>query len=145
GFIESDLPGWRLMSRLHEGFSIVIQLRTDIPSGASGFISVMAVSRPRLEENHPDFEDLKLLSSNRSVDGVDTSSMRVYASSLSVSHTYQLYRQKLVSKRWQLLSDNKVDGAQVLIFVRDQSRLEVSIVQSSEYGSVLVAHQVTSE
>lgn len=145
GFVESVLPGWRMISRLHDGYNIVVQLNTSKQIGTSGLISVMAVGKPAIKEHHGEFSNLALLSSNRSVDGVDTSWMRVYASSVSVSQTHHIYRQRLTGKGWQLLSESDTDDGVVIILARGPERLEVSILRSRDFGSVVVAHQVTSK
>ncbi|MFK7860457.1 MAG: hypothetical protein AB8B64_16680 [Granulosicoccus sp.] len=144
GFVESELPDWLLISQVRDGYNVVVQLNTQELQGASGFISVMAVNARELVEEHGEFSELKTLSSHRSVDGVDTSLMRVYASSLSVAQTHLRYRQKLIRAGWQMLSDDDIDGARVMVLSRKQSRLELSIVESRHYGSVLVAHEVIS-
>ncbi|MFK7996039.1 MAG: hypothetical protein AB8B87_18015 [Granulosicoccus sp.] len=144
GFVESQLSDWQLISRFHNGINIVIQLKADEQNSTSGFISVMAVDAPSIVDDHGAFSNLISLSSHQSVDGVDISSMRVYAASSSVAQTYRIYREKMVSRGWQVLSGSKVDGSWVMILARDQARLEISIVPSREYGSVLVAHKVTS-
>jgi len=144
GYVESSLTDWQLISRLHDGFNIVIQLNTEQQNGASGLISVMRVDKSTIREDHGEFSDLTLLSSHHSVDGADKSDMRVYASSASVSQTHERYRRRLVRKGWQLVSDSEVAGSHVMVLARDQARLEISIVDSPDYGAVLVAHRVSS-
>ena len=145
GFVESVLPEWQMISRVHNGYNIVIQLMVESGQSASGFISVMAIDAPLAARDHGEFSDLQLLSKHQSVDGADTSLMRVYASSSSVSQTHRIYLEKLMSKGWQLLSDNELDGSYVMVLSRGQSRLEVSIVPSRDYGSLVVVHKVTSK
>ncbi|MFK8084142.1 MAG: hypothetical protein AB8B97_27980 [Granulosicoccus sp.] len=145
GFVESALPDWQLISRVNQGFNIVVQLHSQAQDGAAGFISVMSINATATAEEHDEFADLKPLSSHRSVDGVDTSLMRVYASPSSVSLTHQRYRKRLVNRGWQIVSDSDIESHRVTVLARDQSRLELSIVASRDYGSVVVAHQVTSQ
>ena len=145
GHIESAYDNQQLISRLRDGMNIVIQLQKNSDEPASGFVSVLALNAPRVTEDHGAFSDLELLSSNRSVDGADTSWIRVYASSSSGSRTHEIYRQRLLADGWHVLADNELEGAWVTQLGRDNTRLEVSFLDSREYASVVVAHQVVSK
>lgn len=145
GFIESSLQGQLLISRLRNDLNVVLQLETKGDEGTSGSVSVMAVKSPQKEEKHEVFSDLRILSSHRFVDGVDTSKLRVYASPTSVSQTHDIYRQRLMSEGWQVLSDTDTDTAWVTQLGRDNARLEISFVPSSDFGSVIVAHKLRSD
>ena len=149
GYIESAFENQQLISRLRDGVNIVIQLENTGSEGAFGYVSVMALNAPPVSEDHGPFSDMQTLSSNRSVDGVDTSWMRVYASASSVSQTHDNYLQRLKADGWHVLSDNEVQGevqgAWMTQLGRDTSRLEVSFLDSREFASVVVVHEVISK
>ena len=145
GFTESSTPGWLLISRLQEKHQVVIQLSTEPMPGASGFVSIMPLDEPLQGQDLGLFSSLVLLSSNISHDGADRSVMRVFASSSTVPVTHTRYRDKLVAQGWRLLMDAIVDDARIMIVTREASRLELSFLSSSEYASVLVAHEVQSK
>lgn len=145
GHIESAYDNHQLISRLQDGMNIVIQFEKNSDEIASGFVSVLALNAPRVTEDHGAFSDLESLSSNRSVDGADTSWIRVYASPSSGSRTHKIYLKRLTAIGWHVLADNEVEGAWVTQLGRDNMRLEVSFLESREFASVVVAHQVVSK
>ena len=150
GFLESDMPGWQLVSRLEGKVLTVVQLSKEpLHSSAgqtsTGFISVRRVEAVASRDSRPEFSDLELLSSNKTRDGVDTSTINVYASRLSVARSHDHYKRRLKSAGWSLVSDVPVDGEQVSVFSRKATRLEITFVNSREVGSVMVVHEVLSQ
>ena len=144
GSVESAYSGWRMISRLDDGYNIVVQLH-DGQSAAEGFISVMALGQSVQPRDTGPFSSLEKLSRHQSTDGKDTSIMSVYASPQSVSETHLLYRDRLLEQGWLLMADTKAQSSQVMVFSRDQSRLEVSVVESRDYGSMVVVNEVRSQ
>ena len=147
GSVQSSVPGWRMISRMEAGYNIVVQLHEG-QSPASGFVSVLELKQRARRvgaENSSLFSNLQNLSNYQSVDGKDTSTVSVYASPVSVSETHALHRDKLRSRGWQIMADNKAKSAYVMVVSRDQARMEISVVESSDYGSVVVVNEVRSE
>jgi len=144
GFIESQIPGWQLISRLQGRFQIVVQVHQTTAGDTFGYLSAMDIRSRDSSTQHGLFSDLTPLSEHQSVDGVDTSTMRVYGSNLSVSGTHKHYRNKLVDEGWQVLADSAVTQGYVLIMSRNTSRLEVTFLRSQEFVSAVVVHEVTS-
>ena len=144
GFVESELTGWRIISRLEDGYNIVVQLR-DGQSQASGFVSVMQMAQRVQSRNDGPFANLQNLSRHQSTDGRDTSTVSVYASPSSVSETHTLYREKLLFDGWQIMTDMNMQGTFVMVLSRDQSRLEISVAESTDYGSMVVVNEVVSK
>lgn len=143
-FIESQIPGWSLISKLEGRNNIVVQLNSSEPGTSVGFISVMAIDQQLPVEPHGVFSDLIPVTSNHSVDGVDVSLMRVYGSNASVFVTHGSLRQRLVEKGWNVMIDTDVEGSRVLILSQGSTRLEVSFVDSSRFASAVVVHRLTS-
>lgn len=144
-FIESQVPGWRMISRLVDDHHVVVQLSTQQGDRTTGLVSIAPLQRGASPVDHGVFSSLDLLSSNLSVDGVDTSSMRVYGSNTSSQRTRDRYRDKLLRLGWQLLADTTVDGGLVTQLGRNNVRLELTFMDSPEFASVVVVHEVTSE
>lgn len=166
GFVENTIPGWQLISRLQGDFHIVVQLHQDQSrdlsinrnrhslrggvntghtSGTQGFVSVARVSHTIAPSHRGPFSNLQRLSINQTNDGADTSQLSVYASPTSLDRTHELYVPKLQQAGWHVLADTRVDQGWVTLLTRDQSRLELSFLDSSEFGSVLVAHELSSK
>lgn len=143
-FIESQIPGWSLISKLEGRNNIVVQINSSGPGTSAGFISVMAIDQQLPAEPHGVFSDLIPVTSNHSVDGVDVSLMRVYGSNASVFVTHGSLRQRLVKEGWKVMIDSEVEGSRVLILSQGSSRLEVSFVDSSRFASAVVVHRLTS-
>lgn len=173
GFIENTLPGWQLISRMQGDFHIVVQLHQAADAGQSqgrshgqnrhqsrnknsngspkptsgtqGFVSVVRLGHSSAPANRGPFANLQRLSINQTEDGVDTSIMSVYGSPSSLHRTHELYLPKLQQAGWHVLADTLVDQGWVSTLTRDQSRLELAFLDSSEFGSVVVAHELKSK
>ena len=120
-------------------------LGVDDTSGARGFISVTRVSHTGVLANVGPFSNLQRLSTNHTKDGADSSQLSVYASPASLQRTHELYLPKLQQGGWQVLADTRVDQGWVTVLSRNQSRLELSFLDSSEFASVVVAHELLSK
>lgn len=144
-FTESATPGWLLISRLENEHQLVVQLSTERTRGTSGFVSVMPLDGEAKKLYSALFPGLSVLSSSVSSDGSDTSSMQVLASSLGSTKTHERYIKLLLNDGWQLLLDTPIDKGWVTILSRGRKRLELSFQPSSDYASVLVAHELESE
>lgn len=145
GFLENAYPGWQMISRLQDNTLVLVQLSTESHGMSSGFISVSRIEAPSAPNKAKVFNDLKLLSSNVTQDGVDVSDVRVYASQQSVSQTHKRYRQRLVNDGWSLVSDTQVEHEWVATFSRGTKRLEISFVESREVASVMVVNEMKSQ
>lgn len=145
GYVESAVNHQQLISRMRDGLNIVLQLESTGENTTTGYVSVLALNTPQVTEDHGVFSDLESLSSHRTVDGADTSWMRVYASRASVNRTRELYLQRLGSNGWHVLADHEVQGVWVTHLSRSTSRLELTFLDSREYASMVVAHRVDSE
>ena len=145
GFLENAYPGWQMISRLQDNTLVLVQLSTESHGMSTGFISVSRVEAPSVPIKTKVFNDLKLLSSNVTQDGVDVSDVRVYASQQSVSQTHKRYRQRLVNDGWSLVSDTQVEHEWVAVFSRGTKRLEISFVESREVASVMVVNEMKSQ
>ena len=120
-------------------------LGADQTSGARGFISVTRVSHASVPANVGPFSNLQRLSSNKTKDGADSSQLNVYASPTSLQRTHELYIPKLQQGGWQVLADTRVEQGWVTVLARNQSRLELSFLDSSQFASVVVAHEILSK
>lgn len=150
GHIESNIPGWLLISRVVDDFNIVVQLH-NVEKGkkplafASGYVSVSRIKQSSEAVQHGVFSNLQPLLTNQTQDGVDTSTINVYASPTSLHRTHELTIPQLSHAGWQVLADKQLSEGWVTMLSKNTSRLELSFIDSSEFGSVLVAHKVTSK
>lgn len=114
-------------------------------SEARGFISVARASHSSEPATVGPFSNLQRLSTNQTKDGADSSTLSVYASPASLHRTHELYIPKLQQGGWQVLTDTRVDQGWVTVLTRNQSRLELSFLYSSEFASAVVAHELLSK
>lgn len=144
-FIESSVPGWKLISRLVNGYNVVVQLSSQDENSAKGLVSIARLENRVTAVEHGVFGNLDMLSSNVSTDGVDVSSMRVYGSNSSASRTRDRYRALLLRKGWHLVADTSVADGLVTQLGRDNARLELTFIDSEDFASLVVVHEVTSD
>jgi len=145
GFVENNAGDWSIISRLEDGWNQVVQVRPS-DQGLEGRISVMNLKparggRPQL----PMPSGANLLSSTESDDIGHTSNTFVVVARLGVDAVAEFYRRHFDTEGWSRVSDQSLDGSQVMLLQRRGERAEIVVSRLPGSGSLAVVNKVLDD
>lgn len=147
---HSETPGltlvrndhWVMISRLHQGYNTVIQLRAQDPQKSQGFASIMRVEPVVTTLTREHFPGLELLSQTRSNDATASSLFSVYSSAQSIDRTAAQCLDYLKMEDWTVVSEHAYQQSKVYLLNRRTASIELVVSADEEGGALLVLNEV---
>jgi len=136
---------WVAISQLKNGVNTVIQFDMSAPPSESGFLSVIDLNH-QVElhfDTHEHPGDAELLSSTRTDQHGQDSTVEVIKTNMSIESVSDFYRSNYRGSGWKLVSDRPVREAQVLLFNKKNQKTEIVLTVGGVGHTVVVVNQVT--
>ena len=144
GYVEDTIGEWRLISRLREYESTVLQLKGNGSGGSSGFLSIAFLNKsnaaPELDIPQPD-NTKTYASSFISERGSEVTTLTLI-SKLTAHQLSQFYRRKLSRKGWTTVLDDVYQNSIVIILNNKKKKIELVIQELNSEDSVIFINHV---
>ncbi|MCU7876930.1 MAG: hypothetical protein KZQ84_09040 [Candidatus Thiodiazotropha sp. (ex Lucinoma borealis)] len=146
-YIEKNVGEWRILSKVDESSSVVVQVKT-ANNGASseGFISVTDLSgRKETNQwlsNFPRLRDSQLISSTESVDKDRSATTLIITNDYSVDENSDYYRSNLDKLGWRYLRGSVRNNVSMLHFAKDGQQCEITVTEADDGKTVIFANVI---
>ena len=139
GFVENEVDGWQVLSRLSDSHSLVVQIKSGSEGNTEGYISSMALigETQRGIGAIPIPPNAAKVSHTRTSDKGKTGYTTILVTPASISAAVGYYNDHLDRAGWSRVSDDIVAGSHVLKFNKRQSTFEI-VVSAAEDGTTVI-------
>lgn len=143
GFLEDEVGGWSIISRLEAGVLLTVQLRTGDGGRAEGFLAAAAPGMSAEQASVPQPAGGELLSSTRAVDEGRAALTSVTAVTARPGVVAATYRDHFLDEGWAPSSERRVGEASVMRFARRGRRAEIVVTDSGRGETLVVLNEVS--
>ncbi|MCU7920998.1 MAG: hypothetical protein KZQ95_21960 [Candidatus Thiodiazotropha sp. (ex Epidulcina cf. delphinae)] len=148
-YIEKKVGEWRVLSKVEETSSIVVQVKEAESGSAEGFISVTDLSRPEASSQwlkaFPRLRDSELISSTESVDKGRSATTLVIVNDYSVADNRDYYRANMDALGWSYLRGGTKNNVSMLYFMKENQQCEIAVTQADDGKTVIFANLVETK
>jgi len=141
GFIEEENAGWRIISRIEEGWNTVVQLR-NTPQVSEAYVSVMALEPIKGWSYKPAMpRDGVLVSSVAGKEFGKATQTDVVFIHRRQGDVASFYRNQYKKDGWTIVSDTDIEGSTAMLAQSKDKQAEI-VVTPTANGSVAVINEV---
>lgn len=141
GYLVKSAPPWEVISRLHNGYMIAIQLRRTAMGGTQGEVSISDLSqRPSLAPSpFPMPSGSHVLNDLPSNDGGRQARTLTLTNNASIASNVSFYEQYFKQRGWRLVVSKSDDSGRAYVLILEQGARSANFfLQSSSTGATVV-------
>jgi hypothetical protein len=145
-FIEKEVGEWRILSKMEDHCSVVVQAKPVSGGATEGFISVSDLSQKKqvteLTSTFPRLVDSELLSTTESEDSGRLATTMMLTNNYSVEDNKSYYRSSMDEQGWNFMRGGIHNNVAMLYFYKEEQQCEIVISQSDDGKTIIFANVV---